>query len=151
MNGKSSGSPPSLCLASLSLYCRQVITEETGQRLGLPCRHPVSRGRGVLVQYCPENRVELVGCGVCEVAKLCLKVLAEGSSVDGAEVAGYSVHRCRWSHGDFFREFRGNVSMYRRTTVLSICFYSFDNLSICGFMGWGTDYVPAVGSCGRRN
>ena len=54
----------------------------------------------MLVQYCPQNRVESVGCGVCEVAEVCLKVFVEGSSVDGAEVADYSVHRCRWSHGD---------------------------------------------------
>ena len=54
----------------------------------------------MLVQNRPQNRVELVGCGVCEVAKVCLKVFIEGSSVDGAEVADYSVYMCRWSHVD---------------------------------------------------
>ena len=100
VNGKSGGPPPSLCLTSLSLRCQQVTTEKTEPGRGLPCRHPASRGRGVLVQYCPQSRVELVGCGVCGVAKLCLKVFVEGGSVDGAEVAGYSGHRWRWSHGD---------------------------------------------------
>ena len=54
----------------------------------------------MLVQYCLQNHVELVGCGVCEVAKLCLKVFIEGSSVDGAEAADYLVDRCRLSHRD---------------------------------------------------
>ena len=87
-------------LGTLSLRCKQITTKKTEPRRGLPCRQPASRGRGVLVQYCPQNRVELVGCGVCGVAKLCLTVFVEGSSVDGVEVADYSVHRCRWSHGD---------------------------------------------------
>ena len=99
-NSKSSGSPPSRCLASLSLCCKQDATKKTEPWGGLSGSHPASRGWGMLVQYCLQNHVELVGCGVCEVAKLCLKVFIEGSSVDGAEAADYMVHRCRWSHRD---------------------------------------------------
>ena len=100
VNGKSSGPPLSLCLASLSLCCSWSRPRRLNHGEGFLVDNPsVVRPGGA----CPVLFAEscwLVGCGVCEVAKLCLKVFVEGSSVDGEEVAGYSVHRCRWSHSD---------------------------------------------------